>query len=501
MALRRELKRATCAVTRQALSPHSSRRYAALASFPNEPTAPSVITSTVPGPVSIEASESIGSFQENRSHVLVGDYSKSIGNYLVDVDGNVLLDVYAQIASNAIGYNHPALIDLARSDEFITAAMNRPALGNFPPKIWKDLHTTGLLKVAPEGLSNLFTMMCGSCANEGAMKAAFIAYRARERKDALAFTSEDLSSCMKNAAPGSPDLSVMSFTSAFHGRLFGSLSLTRSKPIHKLDIPAFDWPAATFPKNQYPLDEHGEENAKAEAASLAEVESIITTRKQEGRPVAALIVEPIQSEGGDHHATPDFFRKLQTVLKKHGVFFIVDEVQTGFGATGKFWAYEHWDLPSPPDFLCFSKKAQAAGFFHSIDTRAAAPYRNFNTWMGDPIRSMQARTLINVIQENDLVSKTAQVGQILYDGLNGLSQISAGKGKINSLRGKGAGTFIAFDAASPAQRDGIIKGLKQRGVNAGGCGEMAVRLRPMLVFDRTHADIFLGTLEDTLKSL
>ncbi len=80
---------------------------------------------------------------------------------------------------------------------------------------------------------------------------------------------------MKNHSPGSSSLSIMSFKSAFHGRLFGSLSTTRSKPIHKLDIPAFDWPQATFPQLKYPLEEHAEENAAAEKAALEEVEDLI----------------------------------------------------------------------------------------------------------------------------------------------------------------------------------------------------------------------------------
>ena len=113
-------------------------------------------------------------------------------------------------------------------------SINRPALAVFPNAGWQKSIEDGLLSVAPKGLNNLFTQMCGSCANEGAMKAAFFAYRARERGENASFSPEELSSCMKNNAPGSPDLSVMSFTGAFHGRLMGTLSLTRSKAIHKV---------------------------------------------------------------------------------------------------------------------------------------------------------------------------------------------------------------------------------------------------------------------------
>lgn len=177
-----------------------------------------------------------------------------------------------------------------------TSSMNRSALGGFPPANWDKIINDSLLKVlnmlcyqcwylrllfwpelsptfkvAPPGLDQLFTMMfvrisptlrisvlpdeqvrgcpkhgwyvsyiifrCGSCANEGALKAAFFAYRQRERGDRLTeFSAEELKSCMNNQSPGSPELVAMSFRSGFHGRLFGSLSLTRSKAIHKVHI-------------------------------------------------------------------------------------------------------------------------------------------------------------------------------------------------------------------------------------------------------------------------
>ena len=108
---------------------------------------------------------------------------------------------------------------------------------------------------------------------------------------------------MKNQLPGSPALSILSFTSAFHGRLFGSLSATRSKAIHKLDIPAFDWPAAPFPQLRYPLEKYEKENREEEERCLSEVDKIMGEWKQKS-PVAAVIVEPILSEGQSHRPSP-----------------------------------------------------------------------------------------------------------------------------------------------------------------------------------------------------
>ena len=400
---------------------------------------------------------------------------------------------YAQIASIPVGYSNPTLLHAATSPQMTSALINRPALGNFPQHDWADILKTGILKVAPKGLDQVFTALAGSDANETAYKAAFIYKRQQQRGGAnVDFTTEEISSSMLNQAPGAAQLSILSFKSAFHGRLFGSLSTTRSKPIHKLDIPAFDWPQATFPLLKYPLEENIEYNKKVEQEALDDVERLLTTHHL---PPCAVVVEPIQSEGGDNHASPAFFRGLRELTKKHDVLLIIDEVQTGVGSTGKFWAHEHWDLPSPPDMVTFSKKAQTAGYyFGNPGLRPNKPYRQFNTWMGDPARAILFRAIIEEIERLDLVNNTARVGDYLFSGLEHLQ--SQYPHEIMNLRGKGRGTFIAFD--SP-RRDEFLKKAKGVGVNIGGSGATAVRLRPMLIFQRHHADILLEAVEKIIK--
>lgn len=362
----------------------------------------------------------------------------------------------------------------------IRALINRPALGNFPSADWAHILKTGILKVAPKGLNQVFTAMAGSDANETAYKAAFMYRRQLERGGPeVEFSEEETRSTMLNQQPGSPQLSIMSFKSAFHGRLFGSLSTTRSKPIHKMDIPAFDWPQAPFPALKYPLEKHAQENAAEEQRCLQEVERLI---KEFHNPVAAVVVEPIQSEGGDNHATPAFFRGLREITQKHNVLFIVDEVQTGIGATGKFWAHEHWDLSTPPDIVTFSKKAQTAGYYYGNPAlRPNKPYRQFNTWMGDPARAILFRAIIEEIERLNLVEHTAKTGDYLYSGLERLAEKYPHA--ILNLRGKGQGTFIAWDSPN---RDEVLVKAKSLGVNIGGSGASAVRLRPMLVFQEHH---------------
>ncbi|KAG0950591.1 hypothetical protein G6F57_001213 [Rhizopus arrhizus] len=451
--------------------------------FPDEPKQPIVKTS-IPGPKSKEIMSRLNQYQDTRSIFFVADYANSKGNYITDADGNVLLDVFAQIASIPLGYNHPTFLELANQPQFQTALANRAALGVNPNIDWVDSVEEAFMSVAPKDMSNVFTVMCGSCANENAFKTAFM-YKATKKRGHDDFSLQELESCMRNQAPGSPDnLGILSFKQAFHGRLLGSLSTTASKAIHKVDIPAFDWPKASFPNLKYPIDQHAEYNQRVEKQALEEVDSILVKGK-----VAGVVVEPIQSEGGDNHASPEFFRKLQSLCQKHDVLFIVDEVQTGVGATGTFWAHEAWQLPSSPDIVTFSKKFQAAGFYLHHRLRPSQPYRLYNTWMGDPVRAMQAARIVQEIKSKGLLENVREVGDYLQQELVKVSP------KVANVRGQGA--FIAFDLDD---RDAFLTDMRQRGVNMGGCGEKTVRLRPMLTFQKHHADILLDTMTSCLNS-
>ncbi|ETS87897.1 4-aminobutyrate aminotransferase [Pestalotiopsis fici W106-1] len=457
----------------------------------NEPEGPQ-LTVAIPGPRSKAILDDMATILDTRNVNMVTDFEASTGNYIADPDGNLLLDVYAQIASIPVGYNNPNLLKAVQSRAVQSALINRPALGNFPQHDWADILKRTLLKAAPPGLSRVFTSMSGSDANELAFKAAFM-WKARQRRgEGKSFTPEELRSCLDNKSPGSPNVSILSFRKGFHGRLFGSLSTTRSKPIHKIDIPAFDWPCAPFPQLQYPLSDFESENANEEARCLAETDRILS---ESLGSVAAMIVEPVQSEGGDNHASPRFFQALRGLAAKHDIMFIVDEVQTGVGATGKFWAHEHWNLASPPDMVTFSKKAQAAGFFYqNVALQPSTPYRQFNTWMGDPARALLFGAIREEIERFDLLQNTVVTGDYLYAGIEGLRKKYPDQ--IKNLRGKGMGTFIAFDTPN---RDKLLVQAKSLGVNVGGSGEEAVRLRPMLIFQQYHADILLDRLETLLR--
>ncbi|XP_062402057.1 4-aminobutyrate aminotransferase, mitochondrial-like [Sardina pilchardus] len=451
---------------------------------------------SVPGPLSLALQKQLGEIQNVQSLNFFCDYEESRGNYLVDVDGNRMLDVYTQIASIPIGYNHPALMKIMTNPHNLSSFVNRPALGMLPPRIFPEKLKDGLISVAPKGFKRVQTMACGSCSNENAYKAIFIWYRTKQRGHSEP-TSEESTSSVINQAPGCPDLSILSFMGGFHGRTLGCLSTTHTKAIQKLDVPAFDWPIAPFPKLRYPLAQFERENAQEEKRCLEEVEDVIVKWEKKGKPVAGIVIEPIQAEGGDNYASFDFFRKLRAIAKKHGSAFLVDEVQTGGGSTGMFWAHEHWGLDDPADIVSFSKKLLTGGFFYKDEFQPDKPMRIFNTWMGDPTRNMFLSEVLKVIRKENLLDQVKRTGHVM---LNGLYDLQARYPHLLS-RARGLGTFCAIDVKDEDTRNKLILKARNKGVVLGGCGSQSIRFRPSLVFKEHHAQLFLSIFSDAVAEM
>uniref|UniRef100_A0A8D0HJY3 4-aminobutyrate aminotransferase n=1 Tax=Sphenodon punctatus TaxID=8508 RepID=A0A8D0HJY3_SPHPU len=363
----------------------------------------------VPGPRSRELMKQLNGIQNAEAIHFFCNYEESRGNYLVDVDGNRMLDLYSQISSIPIGYSHPSLMKLLQQPQNLSTFVNRPALGILPPGNFAEKLKDSLLSVAPKGLNQVVTMSCGSCSNENAFKTIFMWYRvSKYYADASAF---NVSCC---------------------------LAATHSKAIHKLDIPSLDWPMAPFPRLRYPLEEFVKENRQEEARCLEEVEDLIVKYRKKKKVVAGIIVEPIQSEGGDNHASDDFFRKLRDIARK--------------------------------------------------------AYRIFNTWMGDPSKNLLLAEVMNVIKREDLLNNATHAGKVL---LTGLLDLQALYPHLIS-RARGRGTFCSFDAPNDATRTKLIAIARNKGVVLGGCGDRSIRFRPTLIFRDHHAHLFLNIFSDIL---
>jgi len=453
-----------------------------------------VMTTAVPGPISTEKLRELETKSNFGSVHFFADYKKSKGNYLVDVDNNVYLDVLQQISSVPLGYNHPALAATAASEQFQSIIINRPSMGINPPGETFQMLSDTLLRIQPKGLPNVQTMMCGSCSVENAMKAAMIKYRA-EQRGSYDPSELELETCLKQELPGTPDICFLTFTNAFHGRTFGSLTLTRSKAIHKVDIPGFKWPITDFPELKYPLADYVEHNRAEEARCLDMARKVIKESNDKGCYVAGVIVEPIQSEGGDNAASPEFFQGLQNICKETKCAFVVDEVQTGGGPTGKFWAHEHWNLDEAPDMVTFAKKLMVGGYYFKDGFLPKQPYRIFNTWMGDQARVALLKTVIDVIEKDNLLEATCRAGDVLIAGLNKLNVLYPNT--IMDVRG--VGTVISFTCETPQLRDKMSATLRSLGLQNAGNGNKSLRLRPALIFNETHARLTIDLIEDAAR--
>lgn len=467
-----------------------------------EYSSPNVTSQSFPAENDLKLRNELNNFYKTHEIQFFVDYDKCNGNYIADVDGNVFLDLFQSIASLPLGYNNQSMInELCNNSDNISWIVNRPALGNCPPKEFPSKLNDILMNVAPPGLDEVQLMMCGTCSNENALKLALINHAYRKRGNQPP-SNEDLTSCMQHQEPGTPsNLGIIAFNGAFHGRTFLTLSCTQTNPLHKVDIPVTDMIVRTpFPTNKFPLTDASNQkyNEDIEAECLQNISNVI---KNKDKDIVALIVEPIQAEGGDNHCSPSFFRKLRRLCFDNDIIFIVDEVQTGCCATGKFWAHQYWNLTEEdggaPDMVTFAKKMASCGFYYKKYLKVQEAYRIFNTWCGDPVKLLQTKVVCDEIKNKNLLENVNKTGQYLIEQLDVICNNN--KDKISNVRGQG--TFIAFDCESTEARNRLIPILRSNGVHIGGCGQKSIRLRPALIFEIKHAKIFIDALSKSLKEL
>jgi len=303
----------------------------------------------------------------------------------------------------------------------------------------------------------------------------------------------------RNRAAGRGELGrqVLHFREAFHGRSGYTLSLTNTDPLKTDAFPKFDWPRVSNPKLQFPVTAEEEARvAAAERRAVAEIEAAFAANPHD---IAAILIEPIQGEGGDNHFRGEFFAELRRLADEHEALLILDEVQTGMGATGKLWAYQHFG--TAPDIVAFGKKTQVCGIMvgERIDDVPEnvfhTPSRINSTWGGNLVDMVRCAKYLEVIYEEELVANAAAMGERL---LAGLGELAAGHEVVSNVRGRGL--FAAVTLPSTAFRNRLRQELWDRGLATLPSWPRSVRFRPCLTVRPEEVDHALEVLDAGLKA-
>jgi 4-aminobutyrate aminotransferase-like enzyme len=440
------------------------------------------------------------------------DPAGSVGPYLAVIDRDTagepyrFLDMGALIATQAFGENDPAVVRaIVDSLPFVTS---RYAHSEYQTVLSLRLKAE-LTKVAPAGTPRFFVCNTGAEAVENAIKSVLL-NRVK--------TSE-------NADGGF----VVSFEGAFHGRTLGSLAVTHRKKA-RLGFPTFDWPHIPFPvdntsspkdtqrreerslkqlwdllvSGRLPHAEKSKDTYRREMDAIDEclaqperdVAAFVQAQRanlsadvvQRSRRVAAVLVEPIQGEGGVRVASARFMQKLRLLTRIYDVPLVFDEVQTGWGMTGRLWAHELFDLPCPPDLVTWAKKAQNGILFVSEELATFfQEEKKFNTtWEGDSVGMVRLLALLDKL-DLDQVQRT---GALARAGLEALARDY--RDIVKNVRG--SGVMLGFDVVRADWCDALLDRAFRRGLILLPAGERAVRFYPRYDIEPKALDEALAIL-------
>ena len=431
------------------------------------------IRTRLPGPKAaaiIERDAACVSPSYTRDYPLVIAQGK--GATVEDVDGNVFLDCTAGIAVNVTGHSHPAIV------EAITEQAGR-FLHMSGTDFYYELQVKlgeALSAIAPmTGPHRSFFGNSGTEANEAALKLARY-YTKRQH--------------------------VIAFLGSFHGRTMGSLSLTASKvrqrqgfgplvpgTVHAPYADCYRCPVGATP-----------DACAAECLNVIEQQLFVQLVSPD--EVAAVMVEPIQGEGG-YIVPPDVFhQRLRELTSRHGILLIVDEVQSGMGRTGRMFAIEHTGVE--PDIVTMAKGI-ASGMPLGVTTARAEvmswpPGSHASTFGGNPVSCAASLVTLRLLREG-LMKNAAEVGAHMMAGVKALMDTHP---IIGDVRGRGLMIGIEFvrdrqtKERATSERDAIVKACFSRGLLVLGAGRNAIRLSPPLVLTRQEADTAIRILDQAI---
>ncbi len=408
---------------------------------------------------------------------LVLDLKASQGSWLIDqATGDRYLDMFTFFASSSLGMNHPAL---AADDEFradlLEAALNKPSNSDVYTVAMARFVETFARVMGDPALPHLFFIEGGSLAVENALKIAF-----------------DWKSRWNQAHGISPELGtqVMHLTAAFHGRSGYTMSLTNTDPNKVARFPKFSWP-----RLESPFIADDRDVPAFEERTLAQARAAFEANPHD---IACFIAETVQGEGGDHHFRPEFFARMRELCHDHDALFVLDEVQTGGGLTGRPWAYQWKGIT--PDVVAFGKKLQVCGVMAGgrvdevPDNVFHVPSRINSTWGGNLTDMVRCRRILEVIESEDLLTNAQVRGAEL---LAGLQQLAASHDIVSNPRG--LGLMCAVTLPNRELRDRLLTVMMERErVIMLGCGERSLRLRPALTVTAELIQLALAALDRSL---
>ena len=394
---------------------------------------------------------------------IVIDLEKSRGSYLYDAaTGHRLIDLYGFFGSMPVGFNHPHFDQPEVKTDLLRAAKVKVANSDVYSEGYAEFVETFSQVAGLPPLNRYLFIEGGALAIENTLKAA-MDWKVR-----------------KNMAAGHGErgTEILHFHRAFHGRSGYTMSLTNTDP-RKTDLFAkFNWPRVSNPSIDFSLPESEREQdvIEQEKKSEAEIRKFIDER---GMDIAAVIIEPIQGEGGDNHFRGEWLRKLRAICDESDTLLIFDEVQTGLGTTGRAWCCQHFDVK--PDLLAFGKKVQACGVMAGPrldqvkDNAFNLPSRLNSTWGGNLTDMVRSTHFLRIIEQENLFENAAKVGAYFLERLLELQHDCP---FISRVRGRGL--FIAFDLPDAKTREDLWRELFNAGLLVLKSGEHSIRFRPAL---------------------
>ena len=415
---------------------------------------------------------------------LVLDLKKSYGCRVYDSrNDKFLLDCFSFFASAPLGCNHPKLTTQEFIKKIGEISVNKPTNSDLYTVEMAEFVDTFSKYAVPDYFKHLFFVSGGALAIENGLKTAFD-WKIRKN-------IEDGKS--KNSGK-----QVIHFKEAFHGRTGYTLSLTNTFNLDKIRyFTKFNWPRIINPKITFPLNSENIKNVEnLEQQAIYEIKNAI---RENPYDIAALIIEPIQGEGGDNHFRNDFFIQLRNICDEYGIMLILDEVQSGVGLTGKMWAYEHFDFK--PDIVAFGKKTQVCGIM--VNNRVDEIKDNvFNvsgrlnsTWGGNLTDMVRCQKYLEIIDEENLIDNARIQGKRLLEGIEHLGEKYSNI--ISNARGRGL--MCAFDLKTSELRDELRNKIYSNDLVVLGCGEKTIRFRPPLIISEEEIDEALEILDSTLN--